>query len=405
VAGGRGARGLPLASSTARPAPARRIESTRGNRGSRRRTRRSSRRPARNVSLNAREAPADIEAVDRHSHHSPAGQDRFGLDSALLAGYVACFGIEAALLPVGEKVAWAEIGSALGLQVGVGLLLGLGPRLRLSTPRFVSLLGITAYLASVALLRDGAPPTAGYGPLVLLPMVWASLRGGRVEVVASLVGLAAVYLVPQIVIGPPQYPVGGWRALLLFVVVASVSGLAVRRLVGRVEQLLKRLGDQARTDALTGLPNRRAWQELLQRECSITARTGHPLTVALLDLDNFKPYNDRHGHLAGDRLLLSVTAAWRSALRQAGVLARWGGDEFLLLLPNCDVRQTEALLERMREAFPGAPFSAGVAETRGDEPPETLLALADKALYRAKRDRRDGIWPPEPPRRLGRATA
>jgi diguanylate cyclase (GGDEF)-like protein len=245
-------------------------------------------------------------------------------------------------------------------------------------------LGVVTYLASVALLRDGAAPTAGYGPLVLLPVVWASVRGGRGEFVVAIGGVAAVYLVPTLVVGPPQYPVGGWRAGLLFVVVSAVIGMAVRRLVDRVEQLFQRLGDLARTDALTGLPNRRAWQELLQHEIATARRTGHPFTVALLDLDLFKQYNDTHGHLAGDRLLLSATAAWRSTLREADVLARWGGDEFVLLLPNCNDQQTEALLDRMRAVCPAAPFSAGIAESEGGCLPEALLAIADQELYRAK---------------------
>ncbi|HTX30206.1 MAG TPA: diguanylate cyclase [Solirubrobacteraceae bacterium] len=314
---------------------------------------------------------------------SQRAEDRFGLDSALLLAYMASFGILLALLPLGGSVSWSEIAPGLGLQVLVGVFLVFGPRMHLPA---AGLIGILAYLTSVALLRDGTSPTAGYGPLVLLPVVWASLRGGRTELVASLLGVAAVYLVPTLLVGPPQYPVGGWRAGLLFVVIASIIGLAVRQLVQRVEQLLQRLSELARTDDLTGLPNRRAWQELLRRESVSARRTGSPLTVALVDLDRFKQYNDSHGHLAGDRLLVAATAAWRSALRETDVLARWGGDEFVLLLPNCDLRQTQALLERMRAICPTAPFSAGMAESDGDRRPETLLALADEALYRAKRE-------------------
>jgi diguanylate cyclase (GGDEF)-like protein len=317
-------------------------------------------------------------------HASSRAEDRFGLDSALLLAYVGCFAILLALLPLGGSVSWAEIAPGLGVQVLVGLFLAFGSRLHV---RSAGLVGILAYLGSVALLRDGTSPTAGYGPLVLLPVVWASLRGSRRDLVASLLGVAAVYLVPTLVVGPPQYPVGGWRAGLLFVAIATVIGLAVRQLVRRVERLFERLGDLARTDDLTGLPNRRAWQELLQRESAGAQRSGNPLTVALLDLDRFKEYNDTHGHLAGDRLLLSATAAWKSALRETDVLARWGGDEFVLLLPNCDLGQTEALLERMQAICPAAPFSAGMAESDGDHLPETLLALADEELYRAKRER------------------
>lgn len=335
---------------------------------------------------------ADINRVELSLKAPSHGHDHFGLDSALLLAYAVCFAIVAGLLPVGGQVDWKEAGPALGLQLAVGLLLALGPRLTVHGGRFVGLLGVVAYLASVALLRDGASPTAGYGPLVLLPVVWASLRGGRVEFIGAIVGVAVVYLVPTLLVGPPQYPVGGWRAGLLFIIISTVVGLATRRLVRRVEELLKRLGELARTDALTGLPNRRAWHELLQRELTLASRTGQPLTVALLDLDRFKPYNDTHGHLAGDRLLLSATAAWRSTLRETDVLARWGGDEFVLLVPNCNAQQMEALLDRMRAVCPEVPFSAGVAEASGATfRPETLLASADQELYRVKRERSEAV--------------
>jgi diguanylate cyclase (GGDEF)-like protein len=218
-------------------------------------------------------------------------------------------------------------------------------------------------------------------------VLWASLRGTRADFTVALVGLASVYIVPTLVIGSSHYPAGVWRAGLLLIVISAVIGLVIRRLVGRVEQLFQRLRELARTDMLTGLPNRRAWQELLQRESASARRSGEPLTVALLDLDGFKPYNDTHGHLAGDRLLMSMIASWRGALRETDVLARWGGDEFALLLPACGIREAESLLERMRAAFPDAPFSVGLVESEGDSPSEELVASADERLYQAKRGR------------------
>ena len=312
-------------------------------------------------------------------------QKGFGLDSALLLAYVACVAIVLAMLPLGGGIVWGEVGAALGLQAGVGVLLLIGPRLRGRRRRVLAVLGVIAYLGSVALLRDGTSPTAGYGPLVLVPVAWASLRGRRAELTVAIVGVAAVYLVPNALIGPPQYPVGNWRAGVFFIALSAVIGVTVYRLVGHMEKLSSQLDNLARSDELTGLPNRRAWRDLLQREIATARRTGQPFTIALLDLDLFKHYNDSHGHLAGDRLLVSAAAAWRNSLRGTDVLARWGGDEFALLLPNCSARQTEALLDRIRVACPEAPFSAGFAESDGEVDPETLLAMADEALYRAKR--------------------
>jgi diguanylate cyclase (GGDEF)-like protein len=325
-----------------------------------------------------------MTVVAEASPHLRVKHDWFGLDSVLLLAYLGCFVIVTGSLPLGGNLIWSEVGTGLGLQVLVGLLLAAGPRLKPAHPALLGMLGVAMYLTSVALLRDGATPTAGYGPLVLLPVAWASLRASRSVFAVSLAGVAGVYLVPELIVGAPQYPIGGWRAGLLFVVIAAVIGLALRRLVARVEHLVQRLGDLARTDVLTGLPNRRAWQEILERETAVARRSGQPFSIAMLDLDRFKEYNDTHGHLAGDRLLVSATAAWRSALREADVLARWGGDEFVLLLPDCDAQQTHALLDRIRAACPDAPFSAGVAESGGERSSEALLAVADQILYRAK---------------------
>jgi diguanylate cyclase (GGDEF)-like protein len=323
---------------------------------------------------------ADVPSRERLSAH-------LSLDSALLGAYMVCSAIVLVLLPLQGGVAWAEAGPALGLQLAVGALLAGGQRPRWLQPRFAGIAGVVAYLASVALLRDGAGPTAGYGPLVLLPVLWASLRGGRAELAVAVVGVAAVYLLPTLLIGAPQYPAGGWRGGLLFTVIATVIGFVVSRLVGHVRALVERLDGLARSDELTGLPNRRAWQDLLAHELSVARRAGHSLTVALLDLDGFKRYNDALGHLAGDELLREVTAAWRIALRETDALARWGGDEFGLLLPLCDIVQSTTLIERMRAARPDVSFSVGLAEWDGESSPDEILALADLALYDAKRTR------------------
>jgi len=145
------------------------------------------------------------------------------------------------------------------------------------------------------------------------------------------------------------------------------------------------LARQARTDELTALPNRRAWDEAVERELSRAQRTGAPLCMALLDLDHFKAYNDTHGHQAGDTHLRRTAAAWRRELRTVDVLARYGGEEFGILLPDTTTAAAIDAIDRVRKATPnGQTASAGVVQWDGHESADALLARADAALYRAK---------------------
>jgi diguanylate cyclase (GGDEF)-like protein len=157
----------------------------------------------------------------------------------------------------------------------------------------------------------------------------------------------------------------------------------------RVE-LVDRLASAARTDDLTGLPNRRAWDEQLEREISRADREHTPLCVAILDLDLFKDYNDQHGHQAGDRLLKQAAAAWSGELRATDVLARYGGEEFAIALPNLPQDEARMVLERLRAATPGnQSCSAGGAFWARGESGAELFGRADAALYDAKRTGRD----------------
>ena len=156
--------------------------------------------------------------------------------------------------------------------------------------------------------------------------------------------------------------------------------------------LLARLEAVARTDDLTGLANRRSWDEELPRELARAHRQRQSVCVAMLDLDRFKRFNDELGHQAGDRLLKEAAASWRSELRATDTLARYGGEEFAVLLPGCDPDQAVRLLERLRAATPaGQTCSAGVASWDGTEDAATLVARADAALYQAKSAGRDRV--------------
>ena len=177
------------------------------------------------------------------------------------------------------------------------------------------------------------------------------------------------------------------RLRMMVGLLAAEAGIAIER-----ADLLTQLEELADTDELTGLPNRRGWNREWTVAMSTADRRGTPLCVALIDVDFFKAVNDERGHQAGDRLLKAAAAAWRSTLRPADVLARPGGDEFTLLLPDCDLDRAGTVLERLREATPGGrTCSIGVAQWDGAEDTDELIARADEALYRAKDTGRDRV--------------
>ena len=157
-------------------------------------------------------------------------------------------------------------------------------------------------------------------------------------------------------------------------------------------ELLGRLEEAARTDDLTGLLNRRAWSTELSRQLSRADASHSPLCVAVLDLDRFKQFNDSHGHLAGDRFLKQLAATWSAGLRASDILARHGGEEFALAMPETGLEAAQAILERLRESVPeDETCSAGVCAWDGSESAEALLDRADTALYEAKAAGRDRV--------------
>ncbi len=168
---------------------------------------------------------------------------------------------------------------------------------------------------------------------------------------------------------------------------AAEAAIAIER-----SEMLTQLEHAARTDDLTGLPNRRAWEEHLDRELARSARLGAPLSVAMLDLDHFKQYNDRLGHQAGDRFLKEAAASWQARTRETDLIARYGGEEFAVALLDCGIEQATELLEELRGQTPeGASCSVGLAQWDGRESGAQLVERADTALYEAKRGGRDRL--------------
>lgn len=406
--------------------------------------------------------------------------------------------------------------------------------------------------AAIALLRQAqGGSTSGYGPLVILPVVWVGLTQGRRAVAAMSCCTALVFALPVVLIGAPLYPEGGWRSVILWAVVSAVIGIGVNRAVayhrrqtdatrdraqglgqlvetqtaiasahtgvaglmavategaltlteaeaavihlleddevviaaaagsalpflglrskaegslagecfrtrqvivcadseadtradhascrrigarslilvpllersevrgvllvwsstprdflGYESQLLEllasivvgalaraelveKLTSQAVTDELTGLSNRRAWYHELDQALARGRRTGHALSVLVLDLDGFKVVNDREGHNAGDKLLKTITSLWAGVLRTTDVLGRIGGDEFGVILELTDGTAALEVIARLDEAIAGSHrASTGLAVWDGNEDAAGLIARADTDMYRHKR--------------------
>jgi len=170
----------------------------------------------------------------------------------------------------------------------------------------------------------------------------------------------------------------------------------------RLEEANARLERLARTDDLTGALNRRAVLARLAEEARRQDRYGGDLSILMLDLDHFKRINDTYGHLAGDEALTHVGATLAEALRATDALGRYGGEEFLVLMPGTDLAGARRLAERVRWSLSSAPLtlagervrltcSVGVAAASGRCAPDALLAAADRALYQAKEAGRDRV--------------
>jgi diguanylate cyclase (GGDEF)-like protein len=209
-----------------------------------------------------------------------------------------------------------------------------------------------------------------------------TLRRAALLTITTL--LAPAVLIEQGLVERPEniaWPAVSISAIILFLLVLT----RMFGLVTQVQDQAAQLDALAHNDALTGVPNRRAWDLELARRMANARRTGEEIVVAILDLDHFKRFNDQYGHQAGDRLLKEAAAAWRSQLRGADLLARYGGEEFGVCITGMSAPAAARLLERVLAVTPlGQTFSGGVAAWTGDEAPERLVARADAALYEAK---------------------
>jgi diguanylate cyclase (GGDEF)-like protein len=300
-----------------------------------------------------------------------------------------------ALAPGGPPPALGPGLGALAVLIAVAVL---GRRLPTWAVWALGPLGATLVAVAVATTRAYADSAVLY----VWPAVWTATFFGPCGTIAVVAWIGAMHAAALLALPAGMASPDRWVDVMAAVTVVCAF---VRVLAGQREALVRRLAAEAREDALTGLLNRRGFEERLSVEVSRAQRDRAGLAVVMLDLDRFKAVNDRDGHEMGDRVLARVGALLLAAVRAGDIAARIGGEEFVLVLPRAGAAEAARLAERVRalsagpegRASRGVPagaaltLSVGVAAAVAPADPAVLLEQADRALYAAKAAGRDRV--------------
>lgn len=349
----------------------------------------------------------------------PAGRQRVRVAHSLLAlgAYVLFAGchlvaVQVGLMPARASLVWAGAYLGAGLVFYLLIRSGLSERLG-GDPSLTAAQTVVGVVAAVGAYAQAGPLRGGLIGVIMLAVMFGAFRlGPRQARALAAFGFLALGAVMAWQIW--WQPVGrDPREDLLLLLISAVTSLAMAVLVERLAHMrarsliqrrelgeaLERIRLLATQDELTGLSNRRAMIETLQAASQRQARQGEALALVMIDLDHFKAINDGHGHHAGDVVLRGFAERAQVALRAVDTLGRWGGEEFLLLLPGTTLEQAVVCVERLREQLRITPFdevasglalnfSAGVTACQGPQDLEAAIERADRAMYLAKTDGR-----------------
>ena len=307
--------------------------------------------------------------------------------AAVMYGGAAFDGAIESLAPGGPSFAVTPVLVSFGM---VAALVLVGPLL---SRRALAPLGpIGVALIAYAL---SATPGAGDGAVLYMwPVLWTTFFFGRRGAISIVICVGVAHAGTLLALPAGSSYLGRWVDVMVSV---SVLSAVIVSLVRRNDVLIDQLAGEARTDALTGLLNRRGFDERATLELAHARREGRSIAVASFDIDHFKRINDEWGHETGDLVLARAGGLLRSQSRDIDVAARVGGEEFIVLLPGADIEHAETFTERVRQALsqsdasglPTVRVSAGVIAAMAPDSVETLLKGVDFALYKAKRTGRD----------------
>jgi diguanylate cyclase (GGDEF)-like protein len=329
---------------------------------------------------------ASQEAVE-----APATRAMMARTAALLAGAGALICLLGSFVP-GEAQFDDDVllvAAAASALLAAGLLVAFD---NIPADAFHPIVALATAIATAAAYGWGTE--SAYGPL---PYVWVTVFAfyffTRGAALVHLALMAAAYALALVLEDPVENPLDGWVAT---VATLLVVGLFVSMVREHIAALVGRLSDAAHSDHLTGLLNRRGFQNVFDSELERARRADQALSLIVGDLDHFKAVNDAHGHAAGDEVLTRVAGAIAGAKRGFDSAARVGGEEFAVLAPDCDEHGAFMLAERIRAAVhealvardPGTSltisFGISTFPLHGQSA-DALLRTADQALYAAKR--------------------